>query len=90
MILKIVIVLSMLLVLAYYIKQMRKQKIRFNKKRNKLLNTIQSTREKQIYLNQKIKLSEEFDKNYTDSRNKIGQSIYEANYEMLKSISDRK
>lgn len=90
MIFKIVWLASMLIVLVYFINRLQKQKNRYEKKRNKLLDTIHSTRKKQIYLNEKVKLSEEFAKNYKDSRNKIAQTIYEVNYEMVKSISEQK
>ncbi len=83
-----IVILSLIFLLLMLFNNFQKQKNRFQNKENKLLNTITTIKEKQIHLNQKVKLSEEFNANYQKSRSEIAQTIYEANVALLEKISD--
>lgn len=86
----IVVIVGLLISFIVLLNKFQQQKTRFHKKETKLLNTITTVRKKQIYLNQKVKLSEEFNSNYKKSRNVIAENIYEANLELLKNTVEKK
>jgi predicted Holliday junction resolvase-like endonuclease len=87
-ILKIIIIL-LILFFILLLKKFHLQKIRFQSKEERLINTMHLMQKKQINLHAKIKLSDDFDKTYDKSRNEIAQSIYETNAELFKKISDK-
>lgn len=86
----IVAILGILIILITLINNFKQQKIRFQKRESKLLNTIIITRKKQFSLNQKVKISEDFNVNYQRSRNIIAETIYEANIELIKNSTEKK
>lgn len=70
------------------VKNYRQQKVRFRNKETKLLDNMKSIKKKQLELDQKVKLSDEFNANYQKSRSEIARTIYEANVELLEKISN--
>ena len=86
--LKIFIILLFLIVILL-MKKFRRQNIRFQNKEDRLVQTMHSMQQKQLQLNAKVKLSEDFNVNYQKSRNEIARSIYETNVELLETIVDQ-
>ena len=86
----IVVIAGILLLSIVLLNNFQQQNILFRKKQNKLLNTIATIKQKQISLNQKVKISEEFNINYQKSQNAIATSIYEAHLELIKKNFDKK
>ena len=86
----IVVILGLFVFLIMLVNDFQQQKIHFQKKENKLLNTIVTIRKKQIVLNEQVKISEDFYKNYQKSRNIIAETIYQANLELIKNNVEKK
>lgn len=82
-----IVIIGFIILLLLLIKSFRHQKIRFQNKETKLLDTMQSIKKKQLELDQKVKLSDEFNENYLKSRSEIARTIYEANVELLEKFS---
>lgn len=73
----------------HFAKKFKHQKLRLQSKEDKLVQTMHATKKKQIQLNAKVKLSEDFNQNYQKSRDEIARSIYETNMQLFESIHDR-
>lgn len=86
--LKIFIALLVLLCL-FLLKKFQLQKQCFQNKEDKLVQLMQATKKKQIRLNAKVKLSEDFNQNYQKSRDEIAQRIYETNVQLFETIHDK-
>lgn len=83
-------IIGLIISLLILISNFKEQKNNFKKKQSKLLDTITSSKQKQISLKQQVKISEEFNINYEKSKTIIAQNIYEANLDFLKNITGNK
>ena len=90
LIILILVIIGLIISLLILISNFKEQKNNFKKKQSKLLNTITSSKQKQISLKQQVKISEEFNINYEKSKTIIAQNIYEANLDFLKNITGNK
>lgn len=90
LIILILVIIGLIISLLILISNFKEQKNNFKKKQSKLLDTITSSKQKQISLKQQVKISEEFNINYEKSKTIIAQNIYEANLEFLKNITGNK
>ena len=90
LIILIIVIVGLLISLIQLLRNLQREKIRFEKKETKLLNTIVIIKNKQNLLNQQVKISEEFNINYEKSKTIIAQNIYEANLDFLKNITGNK
>lgn len=86
----ILVIIGLIISLLILISNFKEQKNNFKKKQSKLLDTITSSKQKQISLKQQVKISEEFNINYEKSKTIIAQNIYEANLDFLKNITGNK
>lgn len=82
-----ILIVALFICLILLLKRFKEQKTRFENKEYRLMCKINSVKQKQTDLNDKVKLSESFNQNYQQSRNTIAQSIYEANVAFLKNNS---
>jgi predicted Holliday junction resolvase-like endonuclease len=89
LIILIIVIVGILISLIQLLRNLQREKIRFEKKETKLLNTIVIIKNKQNLLNQQVKISEEFNVNYIKSRSLIAESIYEANLEFIKKSVEK-
>lgn len=90
LIILILVIIGLIISLLILISNFKEQKNNFKKKQSKLLDTITSSKQKQISLKQQLKISEEFNINYEKSKTIIAQNIYEANLDFLKNITGNK
>ncbi len=90
LIILILVIIGLIISLLILISNFKEQKNNFKKKQSKLLDTITSSKQKQISLKQQVKISEEFNINYEKSKTIIAQNIYEANLDFLKNITGNK
>lgn len=90
LIILILVIIGLIISLLILISNFKEQKNNFKKKQSKLLDTITSSKQKQISLEQQVKISEEFNINYEKSKTIIAQNIYEANLDFLKNITGNK
>ena len=90
LIILILVIIGLIISLLILISNFKEQKNNYKKKQSKLLDTITSSKQKQISLKQQVKISEEFNINYEKSKTIIAQNIYEANLDFLKNITGNK
>lgn len=81
------LIMGLLICLLFLSKRFRSPKNSFTNKELKLMRKISAIKEKQLELNNKACLSNNFNQNYQQSENAVVQSIYEANIDFLKNNS---